>query len=253
MRKPSIFSKDYEKIMRKRRRIFVVSISFFILTSSCLVLSAVKLKNINGNRNLVSLIKEDSSINENIEGTNKEHIDKTGVIGVNTDKNNNIDIFLNNNLITLLCSEIDGDKIINNIIKNDNIIFYKLDYTKKKVVVIDKNQDMFLCDVNGQVKNLSLKEYVAPNGDVYDKNTNISTYNNYLWHSQCFFIDDKRIAYVSNLPYFGYDLNQYVQIVNIDNGIHETLWWTKGYNILLKESESGGLEASIDGNIKYIK
>ncbi|MDU6340016.1 MAG: hypothetical protein E6583_01640 [Clostridium sp.] len=42
-------------------------------------------------------------------------------------------------------------------------------------------------------------------------------------------------------------------MIDLDTKEHVTIWELKGGNIILKEIIDGGLEAVIDGNIKYVK
>lgn len=254
MRKPSIFSKDYEKIMRKRKRVFKSIISFSILTFVVLLFIVSKFNLFNFESYTVSWgYKDDNSDNEISENVNEIEVLDTEEDTNDEIKENVANILVNNYEVTLEYTLLGNEKLIHSLNTNENEIYYNIKNNKKEVIIIDKNQNIFLCNAYGDVRDLTLKEYIVSTEEVYEKDNILSIYDGYIWHSQAVFIDDNRIAYVSNLPYFGYGLNQYVNVVDVESGIHNTLWGLKGNNIILKENDDGRLEANIDGNIKYIE
>ncbi|SCJ72032.1 Uncharacterised protein [uncultured Clostridium sp.] len=239
MRKPSIFSRDYERIMRKRKRILVASISLSIISVS-LIIIFISRYNLRENESYLTTWTKDE---EKIEKENEIETVKLY---------NNIKILLNGNEFKLNLSENNNKKIIDSVEKLESDK-YCIDNYGEKVIILDEYQNIFLCDIEGNVIDLTLNEYVSPYGEVFKKDEILSTYYDYIWHSQVKFLNSNKIAYVSNLPYFGYGLSQFINVIDIYSKEHMTMWEFYGNNIVLKENLASGLEAVIDGNIKYIE
>ena len=77
-------------------------------------------------------------------------------------------------------------------------------------------------------------------------------YNDYIWHGEAKFISDNKIAYISNMPYFGYNLNKYIWTYDIENNNHQLILSSISKEIKLNNVTDKGLEIVLDGNIKYI-
>lgn len=248
MRKPSIFSRDYERVMRKRKRILVVSISLSIVS---IVSSIIFISRYNWGKDesyLTTWMKDEENITEEQrkEILNKEkEVDKVRL-------DNNIKILLNGNEFELNCSENNGKKTVISV-KNLEQEKYCVDNYGERVIILDRDQNIFLCDIEGNVIDLTLNEYVSPYGEVFKKDEILSTYNDYIWHSQVKFLNNNKIVYVSNLPYFGYGLSQFINTIDLYSKEHTTIWGLTGNSIILKENLDVGLEAIIDGNIKYVE
>lgn len=124
--------------------------------------------------------------------------------------------------------------------------------SKELVVVTDDKQNISVVNTKGEIKNVTKVSYTAPDGEVFKKETVQSTYKDYLWHKDVKFLNDKKIVYKTNLPYFGTDLNQYLWIIDLENNKETTLWQSKSKNITIGDIKEKGLEVTIDGNVKYV-
>lgn len=121
------------------------------------------------------------------------------------------------------------------------------------IVILDKDQNMKLINIDGKVTDITKKEYVSKKGDKFKKEVKIKENKNYLWHSEPKFMDDENIVYVSNLPYFGTAAtNQYAWIYNIKTKKDTVIWKTKGKKITIgKIVPKKGIEIKVDKN-EYI-
>ena len=131
-------------------------------------------------------------------------------------------------------------------------IYYTLNPDMNLVLTIDENQDMKIFNVEAKESNISKDTYVAPNGEKFNKPSVLQTYSGYIWNKDAKFITNTKVAYISNVPYFGYDLNKYIWVVDLNDGSHKTLWNSKGKEINFGEIKEKGLEVTIDGNVKYV-
>ena len=258
MRKPSIFSRDYERLMRKRRkRIAIISILGVLVIGILFLKMAMNSINMETLRSKVqSWIDEDNEeIQDNTNNTNEENKQEE-TVQEETPKEPEIktmDLIVREGII--LKAEYEES---NGVVKFKGIkdapsnIYYTLNQDKNLILTIDENQDMKIFNVNTKEANITKDKYVAPNGEVFNKSSVLQTYNGYLWNVEAKFITNTKVAYISNVPYFGYDLNKYIWVVDLNDNSHKTLWNSKGKEIKLGEIKEKGLEVTIDGNVKYI-
>jgi len=258
VRKPSIFSRDYERLMRKRRkRIAIISILGVLVIGILFLKMAMNSINMETLRSKVqSWIDEDNEeIQDNTNKTNEENKQEE-TVQEETPKEPEIktmDLIVREGII--LKAEYEES---NGVVKFKGIkdapsnIYYTLNQDKNLILTIDENQDMKIFNVNTKEANITKDKYVAPNGEVFNKSSVLQTYNGYLWNVEAKFITNTKVAYISNVPYFGYDLNKYIWVVDLNDNSHKTLWNSKGKEIKLGEIKEKGLEVTIDGNVKYI-
>lgn len=260
MAKTSIFSKDYEKIMRKRKK--RLRIIYFISFLAVILLFVKIIKyNFTDIQHRVEnwVYKQSDSADSIIDNKPEEHIDiieeeKEEIEEKKIEEKieEKISVAINNINLNLILKEEQGVKSIVNIENKPENYYSILSKDSKNVLIIDDLQNIYLVKSNGEVNNLTLDQYIAPDGEKFEKNNTITTYNGYLWHSNAKFLSDNKIAYITNIPYFGYNLNQYVSIINVENKSHQIIWNVKGKNISFGEFDGKRLKVIIDGNITYI-
>lgn len=258
MRKPSIFSRDYERLMRKRRkRIAIISILGVLVIGILFLKMAMNSINMETLRSKVqSWIDEDNEeIQDNTNKTNEENKQEE-TVKEETPKEPEIktmDLIVREGIILKAeYEESNGGVKFKGIKDAPSNIYYTLNQDKNLILTIDENQDMKIFNVNTKEANITKDKYVAPNGEVFNKSSVLQTYNGYLWNVEAKFITNTKVAYISNVPYFGYDLNKYIWVVDLNDNSHKTLWNSKGKEIKLGEIKEKGLEVTIDGNVKYI-
>ena len=260
MKKPSIFSKDYEKIMRKRRK---KKITLLIILSLILIFGFTKIKNINYllvKERLQAWIDEGKNMEELLadkdKDTEKDRDVQVGIVDVEEKEEKKeekiIEINLNNSKFNMLLKINEKEEMILGFENLPNDTYYEISEDGKSAILIDGTQNLFLMDYKGGVKDITFKKYVTKEGDIFEKENILSIYEGYIWTAEARYLSDKTVVYRTNVPYFGYNLNQYVTVVNVETGSHKTLWNTKGKEINFGEFTEKGLEVKIDGNIKYI-
>lgn len=258
MGKPSIFSKDYEKKMRKRRRIMIITSIFIVLIlligamSLRFTISKVDMQEIKNS--LQAWIDSDKdSIEENeevsIENNENEEI-------IETPKEPEVktkDLKINDKVILKAeYEEVNGENKFKNVQDLPEDYQYDINNKKNMIIVLDNNQNIKLFNIDGNEVNITKESYTAPNGEVFNKEIVLKTYEGYLWHKDIKFISDTKVAYISNIPYFGYDLNKYIWIIDLNTNNHITLWNSKAKNITFGNLEEKGLKINIDGNEKFL-
>ena len=230
MAKLSIFSRDYEKIMRKRkkRRNIIVLLSVLILTVSIIIIK-YDMQKISATFKNIAFSKELRLSNfrtENINLPIDDYIVTLKVVG----NNDNLEI------VDIKC---DKDLI-------------SIDINKDRVLIIDDNQKIYLINAKKEIIDLTLDEYATQSGERVSRSEMLNNNSNYLWHTNGKIVNDEKIAYVTNIPEFNGELQQCIAVVTVDDNTHNINKSLKGDSVKLYKSDENGLKVEIDGNIMYI-
>lgn len=245
MAKPSIFSRDYEKKMRRRKIKIIISISVVAVIAGILIYK-FKIEDMN-----FSNVR--AKLQAWVDSDDKEKVnDKEEVKPIEEKKEppkkTYIDAKLNDKE-TLKCEyKTEGDKKEFLAIENSKDITYNISPNKQMIVVLEKNQDMKLIHIDGKITNITKKEYVSKKGSKFLKGNILKQYKDYKWGVEPRFIDDEHIAYISNLPYFGTAATkEYVWVYNIKDKTYNISWKTGGKEIEFgKVVPKKGIEIKID-------
>lgn len=257
MRKPSIFSRDYEKQIRKRKRIImVISILILLLVSAIIIKFTTKSFTFTEFKSRIQqwIDKDSKNDDDMVEIPEKEQI----AAPVEQSKPIVPEVkfmefkISDKKILKVEYEEIEGKVKFKNLKEIPENIEYDISPSKELIVVTDDKQNIKIFNTKGEEKNITKENYISPDGEVFTKDIVQKTYTDYLWHKSAKFINDEKIIYKSNMPYFGYELDQYLWIVDIDGKNEVTLWQSKGRDITIGEIKEKGIEVTIDGNVKYI-
>lgn len=230
MAKPSIFSRDYEKIMRKRkkRRNIIVLLSVLTLTISTIIIKYDMQK--------ISAAFKDIAFSKELILSNF--------------KTENINIPIDDYILTLkVIRNNDALEIVDIYCDKDLI---SSDINKNTVLIIDNNQKMYLVNTKKEIIDLTLDEYVTEDGEKICRSEMLNNNPNYLWHTNGRIVNDEKIAYVTNLPEPYDESEKKVTFVTVNDNIHNINESLRGTSIKIYESDENGLKVEIDGNIMYI-
>ena len=254
MRKPSIFSKDYErKIRKRRRRIVIFSIVCVLILSVVLIKFTRKTVDFTNVRAGIQKWIDEDTQNSNIVEEIPQTVQPEVPIVQIVPEAKLMDFKVSDGkILKVEYEEVNGKIQLKTVKDIPAGIEYNISPSKELILVLDEKQNMQTMNTKGEVKNITKTSYKAPNGEVFNKDTVQTTYKDYLWHKTPKFINNEKIVYKTNMPYFGIDINQYLWVVNIDGNNESTLWQSKAKNITIGEIKEKGLEVIIDGNIKYI-
>ncbi|WP_291559881.1 MULTISPECIES: hypothetical protein [unclassified Clostridium] len=270
-RKPSMFSKNYEKQMRKRRRRYVM----LILASVAAVIVIVFSSPIKQ-----SLLNIKDTIILNKDNKNKDNKDEKSETATNNNKEDNKDKIDNkseeenlkeeankqktlqeekeiklsdNATVKLVIENKNNDKRIISINNAENTTSDISPSGKQAVFEEKKEQRIFLMNVNGDLKEITKKEYVSTENEIFSKESVLQYTPGYLWGSNPKFVDEKNIAYISYLPWINEDKNQYVWMMNLQNLEHTAYYNLTGKDIKFGKIEEKGLIINIDGKVNFLK
>jgi len=285
--KPSIFSRDYDEKMRKRKRIrsailgvlvvLVILISVFGGTIKSIVnkrsefgfdklktkitgmiisknYEKEKIKNTTTNNK--EILKEDNKVNEKSsqdkvsknENDNKKNISKV---------EEQLIKLSNEQEIKLQYNMINNKKQYIGILPNT--INYDISPSKQNIILIENlTQNMIIIDNKGNIKDITKKQYVSSKGTIFDKNKILQNNKEYIWCSSPKFLNEDSILYMSQLPWFNKGSIKYLWKYSISTDKHQHNLLPQGGEIEGKKIIYGnispqGIEIIFDGKKAIIK
>ena len=272
MKRPSIFSKDYEKQIRKRRKkiilliiLPIIGLTLFLITDFDSMLD----KGISMKKGFNNIFLNKSKQDTDIKKNEPPYVKKEEAVvkpkpqpEVEESKDSQVDIAIENETFPITLS--DGQKI--NVeyklsgeekdiegISNPKDISYDISPNKKSIVIQSKiNQDILYLDANKIIKDITKKVHTSTRGKDFFKKNKVKEDTNYIWSIMPKFIDEDNVVYVSELPWMNEEAVQYIWKVNVKNNSHTQVKPAKGKNITFKDITSKGLETIIDGKVVYI-
>lgn len=254
MRKPSIFSSDYEKRMKKRRiTIIALILAVIVICFGVWLLGKNKVKltkkgkskiidNIDSNKE-----KDKKVINEDIKNKDdkKKDEDKKSEKGY--------DLTLSNGEKIKAMYEEDGEKKFKYILPLESKVIYDISPNGKNILIYDdKEQKIIWYDINGKENDATNEKYVSTNNSIIIERENYLKSNpDYIWCEGPKFINDNNIAYVSKLPWLG-KTSKYIWITNIEENTHFHISSIEGEDIKFDKITDKGLLVIVDGKDIYL-
>ncbi|SEF84523.1 hypothetical protein SAMN05660865_01164 [Caloramator fervidus] len=243
MGKPSIFSRDYEKIMRRRR---INMILFILLIISIIYFFGDKFFNINflkgikfGNQNekkSSSLVKKDLKNDYKTENS-------VNIIKYKKEDGSFIQIY------------VDKDKIVDIKDPSGNTNFDISD--DKTFVVFDdiKSGKIIMFDTVNFTE-ISKDYYRSPKlGKIFYRKDILKSNPNYIWAAKPYILSDKKVIFISQLPYFKKNSQLYLWILDLKtkNSKRISSLSIKDVNSVEYIPYSEGLKIKIENNIYVLK
>ncbi len=132
---------------------------------------------------------------------------------------------------------------------------FNISPSKGQMLILDSAQNMKISDTEGAIKDITKTAYISQSGSNFPKDQILANNPTYIWHSQARFIDDAKVVYVSELPYFGNaGQKKYVWIHDIASGEDKTIWALIGTNITIGDIvPDKGITITVDGVVSYLK
>ena len=271
MKRPSIFSRDYEEQVKKRRKIIIlliivpiIGLSIFLITDvNGLKNKGISIKNsINNillNKSKVEKVAEVKEKSEKVvkqqSGSEKSKAPKAEVAAKSKApaKDGTFLVSLSDGQkLTIAYTTVGAKRSIKGV-SNTKDISYDISPSKKSIVMQStKNQDLFYIDVNNVIKDITKKTHTSSKNEVFSKEQQLKTNPNYLWSITPKFIDEDNIAYVSELPWMNDKATLYLWKVNVKSNTHMQVKPASGTKITFIKRTSKGLETNVDGNIIYV-
>lgn len=264
MGKPSIFSREYEKRMKKRRRNIIITLLVIIavigLISVKFIYNPIDFSNIK--QNIQAWIDSDTpgsaNTNKKEEVLREESEDKTLEEEkeeiLEEPKNSSIDILVNGKTLKCIYTEENNVKKFTDLEDADESINFDINPSGSKILIMGSDSNIVEYDTEGNSKVISKDKYVSTkNGSVFEKETVMQNTPNYLWNNTPKFLSDSKVIFVTNRPYFGTAaVKQYLWITDTESGTDTVLWNLAAENIEVNGIENGKMQVTIDGNVIYL-
>lgn len=271
MGKPSIFSKDYDRRMQRRKKgiwagiiiILLLAVAVFAYGNFGKVINRINIKSIfNKDTGIYKINNKKQAVSKK-KDTNKKKEEKKNTESTNTASTNTntppavtgYDVTLSNGSVKAIYDASSGTKKFTGISPSTSQAKYSINPSGSGIVILDpQNQNLTYVDINGNVSDITKKNYISTSNSEFDKDTILKGNPSYVWCSSPAFIDDTTVAYVSQLPYFNSQTTKYVWSVDVSNKDNHICYDAlKGQNISFGAVTSDkGITVTVDGNVKYL-
>lgn len=238
MVKPSIFSSDYERRMRRRRIGFTLLFVVAAFIIACIYLMA------KGHISdfLTKKAKQDVVVDKN-----KDKADE----GQKTVEGS-YSITLGGNTIKAVYKTEGSANTFTGISPEGNNISCSINSPGNKMVVYDgSSQTMTLVGIDGNIQDITKTVYQSTTGSQILKDNVLSAHSGYIWCASPVFISDNKVAYISQLPWLN-KTSKFVWLVDLVTKEHNRVKALEGEAVTFGKLDSKGLEVNIDGNIIYL-
>lgn len=264
MKKASIFSREYEKKIRRKRFAILFIILIFFVVLVYYIVNFSELNNYVKNVYYSMITKEDD---ENIDLNNQ--LDEN-VNLIEETKNQGDSEIINEESLDYLKHEIqlNNSEKVNILYKEGNQIEYidsqnelpknyRIDISpnRSRILIEELNtQDTYMLDENLNLFKLDPEFFYSNSaGARFYKNDIVSSYEDYNWYKNARFLNDNTIVYISNLPWFGKN-EQYIWRTDIQdvNNIRHFMTSVGGENIGFGELTEEGIKVNINNEMKLL-
>ncbi|AWZ47993.1 hypothetical protein C3495_03815 [Clostridiaceae bacterium 14S0207] len=278
MKKPDIFSKDYEKKMQqfKRRKIIysvlVIILVFLIVMSffdNSYIGRYVKIR-INKTKNLFISSNNDNNKEEKLqskievkEKTTEEKLKEEKESNklekeIKKKEENQIEKFnIQLKPQVEISGEIQKEDNKNKFIKSLNIkegMSYELVEDKKSALIfIPKTSEMFLINVKKEVEDISNNIFYTKNKMKIERKVKLSQDQSFIWAEKPQLYKNK-VFYLSKLPNLNNNNKYFVWIYDIKSKQHKCIYDNRirGNGVEFGEKTSKGIQVILDGKLYYL-
>ncbi|MBU5592863.1 hypothetical protein KQI89_14005 [Clostridium sp. MSJ-4] len=258
MGKPSIFSKDYERKM-KRRKFKILFIGLIVALVVGTILCSGYISNFiqeTKKQYLADKQKEEEKEKEVLD-KNKDSSEESSLIKEEKDiaKEEQLyyEIKLTDDTIVKLVYEGKDENIKYKFAETDgNKIYFDINPSGKKLLIYEEGtQNLFIYDTNGNYVDGTMKNFTSGSaGKTFDKDTELGKNPSYIWCGMPKFYSDTQIAFISQLPWFGKE-DKYIWTLDLDAKSYNNTN-IQGRNIIINGMQDKGLEISLDGVLNYM-
>lgn len=253
--KPSIFSNNYRKVMRRRRIIRNICISIVVL----LIASVFIMHELNIKLNLNSTAgndknKTDVANNPTQKPSGKDNSASTaGNQTTNTDEQGYVFTLSSGLSVKAVYETQDNVKKFKTVDPIDSSFKYYISPQGTGMVILDsKTQNLTYIDSEGTQKDITYKQYTDQQGNAYPKDDVIKNNTGYIWCDEPRFIDENTIVYLSMLPWIGEGQKKYVWIYNIKNNTYNNVYSVGGDSVNFDVVTDKGITVTVDSKTVYV-
>lgn len=242
-RKPSMFSKNYRRELKRRRikRLLILAVIIVLIGGAVISYDKglILVKNYftkDGNNSGVEHTDNNSNETDEHSEADKE---AENLPGDNEEVKDNLVTFeakLNSgkSLVITLKDE-NNKKVMANLQCPEGVKGSISPSMEKALILDEETQDIYIVDNGENIKNVTNPQYVATTKDVFTKDSVLQFNPSYKWVDEAAFVDDTYVAYSSELPWINGESTKYLWIVNTDDNSH------RGYYSITGKTMSFGM------------
>ncbi len=268
MKKSSIFSREYEKkIRRKRFTVLFIILSLFIM----IVYYVINFSRINlyvKNIYYSVILKDNKSVSfeQNDEDISLDSMDeRTSLYGsendVLTEQNDGGKYLVyemqldQDNKLRIFYENAYGIRYLDHQDELNGNYKFDISPSKNRILIEEiSTQKVYLLNEDLNLFNLDPEFFYSNSARMsFYKDDILNRYEGYFWCKNARFLEDDTIVYVSNLPWFGSDM-QYIWRIDISNTQDAKHFMTSvsGQNIDFEELTEEGIKVNINNEIKLL-
>lgn len=267
--KPSIFSREYERKMKRRKKMIKV----FILIAAVVAAGGFLILNIKPDTKKVSQLKNEFNIKKLFSSSNQVNQKKNTDAKVQKEKDKpasnvkkpvteqpktteetgyNISMS-NGQTVKVVYDTIDNVKKFKYVTPVGAVTDFNISPSGTNIVLYDaKMQSMYYIDINGNNQEVTNSKYISGSGTVFSKDDYINSHPSYIWCASPKFISEDTIVYVSQMPWFGSKTTKYLWKYNIKTKEHKQIHGVEGDDIKINAITAKGMEVVVDNKSIYI-
>lgn len=259
MAKPSIFSKDYERRMKKRKKSIILIVLLILVGMVVLIYnSGAKSMDFSNLKAKIQAWVDSGKPKEEEAKVEEEKVSEVQKETPEEKPKEEQELYININVlpgvvIKAQYEEKDGKK---QFVKVDPMQGYTFNISPSKgqLLILDSAQNMKVANTDGTIKDITKTVYVSQAGSSFPKDQILANDPTYTWHSEAKFIDDTKVVYVSELPYFNKGKKKYLWIYDLTNNSDKIIWAVVGSEIKVGDIvPEKGITITVDGGILYLK
>ncbi|MCD2347272.1 hypothetical protein [Clostridium guangxiense] len=262
MARPSIFSNQYDRQVRRRKRRKKIIVFLVCCLGIYLVVKIYLGINFNGVsfKNIATKLEQEQNKKEAANKKSSERVSKTtkGNSTTKPNKNESKDQVVNAKLAdgkqVIVTYNISGNvRKIKSVNLNGVDGEYNISPSSQNLIIYEKaGQNMYYVDANGNVSDITYKTYTSTSGTTFSKDNIIQSNQNYIWCASPKFIDDNTVVYISQLPWFDNRTDKYVWRTTIKDKAYANTN-IHGNDVKINGMTDKGIEIVTDTTTQYMK
>lgn len=278
MGKPSIFSKDYEQQVKKRKLNLILIIliiifglffgsQYFLNKNNIKLIDSSKIKNSKIVKQIESISDKPSKSVETADNTNKITPPKTDAQKQQTPSVKETQpaaqedkIAYNagdGSTINLLLESSSGQKSFKGIDAGGKEINYDISKDKQMLVFEDDtSKSILLASIDGSIKDITKPQYkTRSTNKVFTKAKVLSFYKDFVWSTKPYFTSDGRVVFASQLPYIKKNSDIFLWSIDLKSMSYKSIEKLGSDPSKLSYDgfdDKGRLKVVYDASVKYL-
>lgn len=251
-RKPSIFSKNYRKRVRRRKIRIVTIIVAVVLVAGIGIATVVSGDKLSAwTESFLSSVKSHKVVAD--ENSEQGEEDIAAEVPVETpepeekDETLKYDVELESGKKVGFTYKEEGTSRKIQVVQGGLQLKCVISPSQDTLLILDEeSQDIYLLDKDNNLNKITNPQYVSTDKQVFTKEAVLNGNSGYKWVSDAAFIDDTHVAYASGLPWINQTNSLYLWIYDVSNKSHKGYYNVKGQKLVFGEIAENGLKVSVD-------